>query len=102
MVGNNKNFEFEVFGVNVRFKPEEGENESSIKAVISYLTKEADKVKNEFPKSLDNNQISVLLALRLARENLNLRTEYRENIQKLQLNAIDALEFVEELSPKNS
>lgn len=90
--------EFEVLGLNVRFKTEGGDNIVEAKEVVDLVRVESEKLMNEFP-NLGNDKVAVLLALNFAKKNISLNREYRENIDKLQTTALDALQFIEEVSP---
>ena len=43
--------------------------------------------------------MAVLLALKFAGEKLALEKEYRENITQLRMTAVDALQYIEDVSP---
>jgi len=90
MLNMEENIEFEVLGFNVRFKPENGEDYEAAKNVVEFVCQEAEKIRENKP-DLEKGKIAVLLALKLAKENIGLNKEYRENINMLQNTAVDAL-----------
>ena len=92
-----ENIEFEVLGFNVRFKSEDGEDIKSAQDVVDFVCQEAEKLSLENP-GLERGKIAVLLALKLAKDNIGLDKEYRENINMLQNTAVDALQIIEEVS----
>jgi len=90
--------EFEVLGCKVVFRPDENDGSCSAEEIVDFVHKEAQKIM-EISPHLDKGQVSILLALKFAKDNLALNREYRENINKLQATAVDALQFIEGVSP---
>lgn len=90
--------EFEVLGFNVRFKADASEDSGRAREIVEFVSKEAVKIKEAYP-SLDNGQVAVLLALKMANDNMKLSMEYNESITELQRSAMDALQTIEEISP---
>jgi hypothetical protein len=97
MLNMEENIEFEVLGFAVRIKPENGEDVEAARSVVDFVCEEAEKIRLENP-GLESGKIAVLLALKLAKDNLGLDKEYRENINLLQTTAVDALQIIEEVS----
>lgn len=89
--------EFEVLGFNVRFKSEGDNDPNGAKEIVEFVTQEAVKIRENYP-NLDNGQVAVLLALKMASDNIKLNREYKDNISQLQKSALDALQTIEEIS----
>ena len=92
-VHNTKDLEFEVLGFRVRFKEEDDAQQDEVQKVVSLVQKEADIIKEKFPE-LNRGQVAVLIALKMAKDLVHLDSEYRENIEKIQTSASDALNFI--------
>ncbi|MFZ8932685.1 MAG: cell division protein ZapA [Bacteriovoracaceae bacterium] len=93
--------EFEVLGFNVRFKAGDDDNSNRARDIVEFVSKEAVKIKEAYP-GLDNGQVAVLLALKMANDNMKLSMEYQSSISELQKSALDALQTIEEISPSVS
>ena len=89
---------FEVLGYSVKIS-NNGENQH-VKAeeVVEYVQKEADKIRDRIP-NLEQGQLAVLVALKLGQDLLGLDQEYRNNVEKIQSSASNALRFIEEVTP---
>ena len=94
----NESCDYEVLGFNVKFKPESGKPSTEARDIVEFVNKEAFQIKDQYP-SLDNGQVAILLALKLAKENMKLNKEYKENIYQLQKSAMDALQTMDEITP---
>ena len=95
MDNNLKNLEYNVLGYQVKFKPDDIDtDDASSKEVVDLVLKEASRIQNSAPH-LQNGEVAVLVALKLASEKLNLNNEYMTNIGDLKKAAQDALQFVE-------
>ncbi|MBT7610039.1 MAG: cell division protein ZapA [Bacteriovoracaceae bacterium] len=97
MENKSNDLEFEVLGYTIKLKPNE-ENSQSPLEIIEYVRERAEKIQMTNP-SLDPGQIAILIALGLAVEKKNLEEEFRSNVETLQSSAVDALNFIEEVSP---
>lgn len=95
------NGEFDVLGYKVRFKadnPEANPDEISASDIVNIVEQEANKIREAAP-GLDNGKVAILVALKMAKEKMILEKEYRTNIDNLQRTAMDALQFIEEVTP---
>jgi hypothetical protein len=97
MENKRNDLEFDVLGYTLKLKPNE-ENSQSPSEIIEYVRERAEKIQRSNPK-LDRGQIAILMALGLAVEKKNLEKDFRENVETLQTSAVDALNFIEEVSP---
>jgi len=98
MKTNEGKIEFDVLGYTVTFRPCIDEGQVAPEVILDYVRKEANIIKRNSP-SLDSGQIAVLLALKLAKENFDLKNDFKENIDRLQASASDALQYFEEVAP---
>lgn len=98
MKTNEGNTDFDVLGYTVTFRPSTEEGQIAPEQVLDYVRKEANIIKRNSP-NLDSGQIAVLLALKLAKENFDLKNDFKDNIDRLQASANDALQYFEEVVP---
>lgn len=89
---------FEVLGLKLKLKKDETLEGVEPSDIVGYVQSEALKIMSSTP-GLNQSQVAVLVALKLAGEKLALEKEYRENINQLQSCAVDALQYIEEVSP---
>lgn len=89
---------FEVLGYKIKLKKDESLEGISPTDIVGFVQTEASKIFNQSPQ-LAPGQVAVLLALKFAGEKLALEREYRENIAQLRMTAVDALQYIEEVSP---
>ncbi len=90
--------DFEILGSRVKINPDKVSGETTPNEIVEYVRQTATSIKTEAPQ-LENGQVFLLAALKIAEENLNLNREYRDNIKTVQASAQDALRFIEEVSP---
>lgn len=98
MKTNEGKIEFDVLGHTVTFRPNIDGSDIAPEQILDYVRKEANIIKRNSP-NLDSGQIAVLLALKLAKENFDLKNDFKENIDKLSASASDALQYFEEVAP---
>ncbi len=89
---------FEVLGFQLKLKKNEELNGIGPSDIVGFVQSEAQKIFKDSPL-LAPHQVAVLLALKFAGEKLGLEKEYRESINQLQSTAIDALQYIEDVSP---
>lgn len=89
---------FEVLGYRIKLKKDEKLDGVSPTDIVGFVQSEAQVIFKQSPQ-LAPHQVAVLLALKFAGEKLALEKEYRENITQLRLTAVDALQYIEEVSP---
>ncbi|MBY0415817.1 MAG: hypothetical protein K2Q18_16720 [Bdellovibrionales bacterium] len=89
---------FEVLGYKLRLKKDESLEGISPTDIVGFVQSEASKIFKQSPQ-LAPHQVAVLLALKFAGEKLAMEKEYRENIMQLRSTAVDALQYIEEVSP---
>ena len=75
MKTNEGKIEFDVLGYTVTFRPSTEEGQVAPEQILDYVRKEANIIKRNSP-SLDSGQIAVLLALKLAKENFDLKNSW--------------------------
>jgi cell division protein ZapA (FtsZ GTPase activity inhibitor) len=86
---HSQELEFNVLGCKVKVQPEQ--NDSHIaKAVIEEVLAEIQQLKNARPLLRDTD-VAVLVALKVAKEKLQLEQEYKDNIFKLEESLENAL-----------
>jgi cell division protein ZapA (FtsZ GTPase activity inhibitor) len=90
--------EFNVLGQNIRLKESDGSDIVTPREIVDCVMNEANEIKKLSP-SLSDNQIAVLVALKIAESKILLEKDYKDNIASLQMTAMDALRLVEEVSP---
>ncbi len=91
---------FEVLGQKLKLKKDELLEGIGPSDIVSFVQTEAFKIMSQSPH-LSQTQVAVLVAMKFAGEKLALEKEYRENIYQLRTSAIDALQFIEDVSPMN-
>jgi cell division protein ZapA len=89
---------FEVLGYKIKLKKDERLEGVSPTDIVGFVQAEASNIFKQSPQ-LAPHQVAVLLALKFAGEKLALEKEYRENIKALRTTAVDALQYIEEVSP---
>lgn len=89
---------YEVLGQKLKLKRDEKLEGIGPSDIVGFVQSEALKIIKQSPQ-LSQSQVAVLLALKLAGEKLALEKEYRENISLLRTTAVDALQYIEEVSP---
>ena len=89
---------FEVLGYKIKLKQDEKLDGISPTDIVGFVQSEAAKIFRQSPQ-LAPHQVAVLLALKFAGEKLAMEKEYRENINQLRTTAVDALQYIEEVSP---
>ncbi len=89
---------FEVLGYKIKLKKDERLEGVSPSDIVGFVNSEAQNIFKQSPQ-LAPHQVAVLLALRFAGEKLAMEKEYRENITQLRATAVDALQYIEEVSP---
>ncbi len=99
-MNNGNNLEFDVLGLNVKFKAEDQQNGAARPEDIVQLVRQEALALSAKSPTLERSKIAVLVALKLASDKLNLEQECQTNIDKLQSSARDALGFIEEVIPK--
>lgn len=89
--------EFNVLGFKVKLAPgDDGEREIASQAVDMVL-EEIQKIKKE-ASHLDDKQVAILVALKLAKEKLAIAEEYKINVGQLKSEAREALQFLEQVT----
>lgn len=92
--------EFEILGFRVRYKSDSS-NQVSAGDVIESVLKEANSIKNR-NINLDDKDVAILTALKIASDKLNIEKEYKRNVSDLQTKANYALNIIESISPSKS
>lgn len=89
---------FEVLGYKLKLRQDEMLEGVSPSDIVGFVQSESQKIFKQSPH-LAPHQVAVLLALKFAGEKLALEKEYRENITQLRMTAVDALQYIEDVSP---
>ena len=95
---NNEMLTFRVLGQEINFRPQQDDDDLSPSNVVELVNKEADEISRTLPH-LDPNQVAVLVALKLAQDNLKSEITTKKELNKIRSSAMDALRFIEEVSP---
>ena len=90
--------EFNVLGYKIVFRPDGDGSNQAPEGVVNYVRSEADILSKSMP-NLEPGQIAILLALKFAKENQDLKTEFKDSINKLHTSAKDALHYLEGIAP---
>lgn len=98
MNSNKEKLDFDVLGFKVKFRPDQFANEKMALDVVEYVREESAKIKDKVPH-LDQGQVAILTALKIASEKISMESECKDAIEQLQVTAGDALKFIEEVSP---
>jgi cell division protein ZapA (FtsZ GTPase activity inhibitor) len=85
--------EFNVLGCKVKVRPEQNETPSAL-AVIELVTAEIEQLKSSRPMLRDTD-VAVLVALKFAKEKLQIEDEYKTNIYKLETSLEKVLQAIE-------
>jgi cell division protein ZapA len=89
---------FEVLGCSLKLKEDEKLEGVTPNDIVSYVQNEAARLLQQTP-GLNQGQVAVLIAMKLAGEKLALEHEYRDNIRLLHRTAKDAFQYIENISP---
>lgn len=98
METNNEMLSFRVLGQEINFKPQQDKEDISPEEVVGLVNKVAEEISQSLPH-LDEKQIAVLAALRMAQENLKKDKKTQYELDRIRSSAADALRFIEEVSP---
>lgn len=89
--------EYNVLGYRVRLQTHSRSGELSAEDIISRVQQEAELIKENKP-GLEKGQLAILVALKLASDQLELEQEFKRSIDHIQSQAKDALEQIDQLS----
>jgi hypothetical protein len=96
-----KKLKFDILGYTVAFNTQSKEGSIDPQKIVDYVREEAALIMGH-SEPLDPGQVAVLLALKLAKENLELKTDIKDNLDKLHVSANDALRYFDEVMPTNN
>ncbi len=93
----NKGFEdqtvFEVLGQTLRLKKDEALRGVTPEEIVSLVQTEASNILRKTP-NLSEEQLAVLVALKIAGDKRSLENEYRENVEQFKTLAQDTLQII--------
>ena len=98
MENNIEMHSFTVLGQEINFKPQEETDLVSPKEVVDLVNAEAEEISQALPH-LESNQVAILVALKLAQQNLSNEKKTSEELNRIRSSAMDALKYIEEVSP---
>jgi cell division protein ZapA (FtsZ GTPase activity inhibitor) len=98
MENNRNELEYDILGLKVKYRPQGEDDAVGPADVVERLMFEVSNIREKKPH-LTQAEVATLLALKLQHEKMVLESEYRDNIEKLQLTATDALQYIDEVSP---
>jgi cell division protein ZapA (FtsZ GTPase activity inhibitor) len=94
---NRKDQEHEVIGYTVKLRPAQDDSYSP-EEVLKMVNEEALAIRSQSPH-LDNGQIAVLTALKLAADKMAIEKSYKGVVTEMKSQALEALNLIEEVSP---
>ena len=98
--------EFDVLGFKVKFNPNTQTDEEkyglSAQDVVGFVHSEAALIKTSSGSALDNGQLAILVALKIASEKMQQDQKLKSEIDILERAAKDALNYIEEVSSSES
>lgn len=90
--------EYDVLGLKLKLKPEGNEDAVTPDEVVAFVRREALVIKEKNPR-LSDGQVATLLALELSKRLLSLEREYCQSVENFRQNAVDALSYIDQVSP---
>ena len=88
--------EFEILGQKVHYKADAEKKEYSVQEIIDKINQEILKLEKDLNGVLEQNQLAVLVALRLAERVVDLEHKYKLEINAIQAKAAEVLHQVED------
>ena len=89
---------FDILGLEIRLNTKRLDINTSPEEIVDYVREVARKIQQQ-NLGLDNGQIFLLAALKIAEQRLQLSREYKENVNILQSSLIEALDFIDQAIP---
>ena len=90
--------DFEVLGYKVKLREEENNSGISASDVVDLVRRESDKIMVKAPH-LTNGEVALLVALQMAKENIEINKQFQSDLSSLKNKAGQALNLIEEVSP---
>ena len=90
MTQMSQDIEYNVLGCKVRVRPDQNDSHNA-KAVVDLINAEIQQLKISRPQLRDTD-VAVLIALKVAKEKMQLEDEYKNNIFKLEESLETALQ----------
>ncbi len=90
--------EFEILGYKVKLQEVESTLSFSANEVVDLVKRESDKITVKAPH-LSNGEVALLIALQMAKENLEINTKFQDDLNSLKDKAGQALNLIEEVTP---
>ncbi len=95
---NKEDREFEILGHKIKLSSDTENDSVTPQEVVDKVQEHVQVLMSKFP-AYGQKEIGVMLVLELAKETLELRSEYDSSISSIESSARDALQFIEEVSP---
>jgi hypothetical protein len=92
---------YNVLGCNIKLNSNDSAEGVDARDIVALVEEEARGIREKFPRLTEQN-ISVLVALQLAQKNLSLKAEFKDNITSLKRSAVDALQYIDEITPSQN
>lgn len=92
--------EFEVLGYKVKLREQGDSTGVSASEVVDLVKRESDKIMVKAPH-LSNGEVALLVALQMAKENIEINQQFQSDLGSLKEKAGQALNLIEEVSPTN-
>jgi hypothetical protein len=90
--------DLEVLGYKVKLREEEKASGISAGDVVDLVRRESNKITVKAPH-LTNGEVAILVALQMAKENIEINKKFQSDLSSLKDKAGQALNLIEEVSP---
>ncbi|MCR9204244.1 MAG: hypothetical protein NXH75_06690 [Halobacteriovoraceae bacterium] len=90
--------EYEILGYKVKLQKSDEINQVTPDDVVDLVRSEAAKIMDKAP-TLNSGEVAILVALKMAQENLSKAETYNDEIDALKSKANEALSLIEEVTP---
>ncbi|MDB9787047.1 hypothetical protein OAB57_02990 [Bacteriovoracaceae bacterium] len=92
--------EFEVLGHKVKYKIEDGQRLDEGGNAVSIVLSESKKIRELSPQ-LNDIQVAILAALKLAEEKIELEVQYKKNLKQVNIAAKEATKLLNDIASRN-
>ena len=100
METNKSKIEYEILGYKVKLQENDEIDQVTPDEIVELVRIESSKIMNKVT-GLGPGEVALLVALNLAKENLQKAKKYNENMETFKEKASKALSLIEEVSPSS-
>lgn len=100
METNKSKIEYEILGYKVKLQENDEIDQVTPDEIVELVRNESSKIMNKVT-GLGPGEVALLVALNLAKENLQKAKKYNENMETFKEKASKALSLIEEVSPSS-